>query len=486
MNEDIDVVLVSNRGPVSFVKEDDGYGITRGAGGLSGALDPVARRLGDRAVWIASATSDADREAMAAGALEDLESQLGYSLYLLDFDPDVYSRYYDVVSNRMLWFANHCLWDELEIDAFGEDELNAWTDAYEPVNARFAQSILEVAEPDSLVLFQDYHLTTAPGFLRRARPTQTILHFTHSSFCTPEGLERLPKPVPRTVIEGMLGADLLGFHVAEWANNFMSCCERIGADVDRAEGSVTYDGRRTWVRAYPIPVDAKELVERAAGEIARKWAQHFSEASRGPLIVRADRMEPSKNIVRGFEAFRLILERRADLRDKVRFAACLYPSRQSMPEYRRYAERIEAIAAELNDRFPDSVELFTEDDFDRTIGALMVYDVLLVNSIMDGMNLVSKEGAVVNDNAGVIVLSQLAGSYDELGEHSIGIDDALDVDETARALERAIDMEPEERRRRAEQLRRAVAARSPDDWIEPQLEDLAAIQEGGGPLTARA
>ncbi|HEX2057211.1 MAG TPA: trehalose-6-phosphate synthase, partial [Actinomycetota bacterium] len=256
MRDDTTIVLVSNRGPVSFVETSGGFDTKRGAGGLAGALDPVARRLGDRAVWIAATTSDADRNALATGAADGLAEQLGYRMYLLDVDPSTYASYYDVVSNRMLWFANHCLWDELNVKTFGDEELAAWEDAYRPVNRRFAAAVAEVAGPSGLVLFQDYHLATAPAELRQMRPDQTIFHFTHSSFCGPDdGLERVPSPIPQSVIEGLLGADLVGFHVAQWVHNFLDCCDRIGADVDRGRGLVVHAGVKTWVREYPIPID---------------------------------------------------------------------------------------------------------------------------------------------------------------------------------------------------------------------------------------
>ena len=478
--EDLNVVLVSNRGPVSFVETDDGFDITRGAGGLAGALDPVARRLGDRAVWIASATSETDREALHAGAADGLDETLGYPTYLLEIDPSTYARYYDVVSNRMLWFAVHCLWDELGVKEFGQDELDAFTDAYEPVNERFARTVLEVAEPDSLVLFQDYHLTIAPGTLREARPSQAISHFTHSSFCGPEGLERLPRPIPQHVIEGMLGADLLGFHVPAWCDGFIRCCEKVGATVDYDEGYVDHDGRRTWIRAYPIPTDPTELRERSSGGPAREWAKKLIGKHTGPFVVRADRTEPSKNIVRGFQAFGRLLDHREDLREAT-FIACIYPSRQSMPEYQRYSEEIERTVAEINAKYPGAVDLYMEDDFDRTVGALMIYDTLIVNPIMDGMNLVSKEGPCVNQKDGVVVLSKGAGSFQELGPYVVPIDDALDVDATENALEKALDMQPEERKRRAEALRKKTEATKPADWIEAQIEDLASIQNRGEP-----
>ncbi len=483
MDENLSVVLVSNRGPISFREEGDHYGISRGAGGMAGALDPVARRLGDRATWIAAATSETDKEALAEGAADRLEEELGYSLHLLDLDPDVYSRYYDDSSNRMLWFAVHCLWDELGIKDFGEHELRAWTTGYEPVNARFAEAALSLAEPETLVLFQDYHLTMAPGFVRRARPQQTIFHFTHSSWCGPEGFERLPDPIPRNVVEGMLGADLIGFHVTPWVQGFLRSCESIGAEVDRASGSVLHEGRRSWVRAYPIPTDPTDLKERAQSEAVRNWAKGFRSGGEGPLVVRADRTEPSKNIVRGFQAFGRLLDKRDDLRGNARFIACLYASRHSMPEYRRYTENIEATVEKVNREHPDSVELFLEDNYDRAIGALLEYDALLVNPIMDGMNLVSKEGPAVNTRDGALVLSKGAGSFEELGDAAVTIEDSLDIESTAEALGRAIDMPSAERARRAGVLRDRAEGRTPAQWIETQIDDLVRVQSGDEPHT---
>lgn len=483
MKEDSNVVLVSNRGPVSFVKNNGDFDIKRGAGGLAGAMDPVARRLGDRSIWIAAATSEDDRRALAAGAADGLSERLGYSVYLIDIDPDTYRSYYDVVSNRMLWFANHCLWDELDIDPFGDEELDAWRKAYEPVNRRFSGAVLEIAGPQDLVLVQDYHLATTPLHLRNARPEQAVLHFTHSCFCGPAGLEPLPDEIAHGVIEGMLGADLVGFHVAAWVSNFLDCCDSFGYPVDRAAGVVESGGRTVHVREYPIPIDVKELRQRAAGDAAGRWREELSRPDEGPLIVRADRSEPSKNIVRGFEAFGVLLDRRSDLVGRAHFVACLYPSRQSMEEYQIYGDQVQAAVDSVNERHNDSIRLFMKDDYDRTLGALATYDVLLVNPLMDGMNLVSKEGAAINQQQGVLVLSSGAGSFEELGSEAVQIADPRNVEATAVALEIAIDMHPEERARRAAALRSLVEERTPEDWIQSQIDDLARVQSGDPPAT---
>ena len=490
MRDEIKVTLVSNRGPVSFVRSGDRFETKRGAGGLAGALDPVARGLGDRATWIAAATSPADRDAKREGSVEPLRTLLGYEVELVDIEPETYELYYDVVSNQMLWFANHCLWDEVDLADFGPREVEAWHRAYLPVNETFARAAVERSDADTLILVQDYHLSVAPRLVREQAPDRTIGHFTHSSFCGKSGLAVLPAPIPESVIEGMLGADLIGFHVSDWANGFMECCEWIGAAVDRGEGRVTHRGRQSWVRTYPIPIDASGLRERASTAEPVAWEERFQERwTHGPpgpghLIVRADRSEPSKNIVRGFEAFSLLLDRRADLRETARFLACVYPSRQSMPEYRAYLERIRAAVGEVNSRHPGSIQLHLDDGFDRTLGALRIYDVLMVNPIMDGMNLVSKEGPAINERDGVLVLSRGAGSFAEMGEHAVEIDNALDVEQTARALERALDLDAAERKRRAAALREIAEARKPGNWIEAQLEDMSAIHGGAEPVSS--
>jgi trehalose 6-phosphate synthase len=445
-------------------------------------MDPVARELGEEAVWIAAATSETDRKALASGEVEQLSEELGYRVRLLDLDPDIYSRYYDVVSNRMLWFANHCLWDELEIGDFGKDELEAWESAYAPVNEVFASAVLEEADAEDLILFQDYHLVVAPRLVREQRPEQIIFHFTHSSFCS-EGYDRLPEPVRKGVIEGLLGANLLGFHVDAWVNEFIDCCEKTGYSVDRERGCIDHDGTRTWVRAYPITIDAAALQELAGSETVRIWGDRFIEEASGPAVVRADRTEPSKNIVRGFEAFGALLDRREDLREVI-FFACLYPSRQSMDEYRDYLEKINDTIARVNDRHPDAIRMFLKDDYERTLGALSIYDVLLVNPIMDGMNLVSKEGVAVNRRSGALVLSKGAGSFDELEDFAVKIDDALDIEETASAIERALEIAKDERQIALEQARGVVEAAKPEDWIYSQIDDLEAIAEGGEPRSA--
>ena len=482
MTGDFNVILASNRGPVSFVKSGNEFEIERGAGGAAPALNRAAQRLENHAHWIAAMTSRTDREAVAAGAAKDLNEMLGYSVDLLDIEPEVYSAYYNVASNRMLWFAHHCLFEEIGMESFGRREVRAWEKAYEPVNRLFAETVARYADERSLVLFQDYHLSTAPLQLREILPHQPSAHFTHSAFCGPHGLRHLPANIARRVVEGMLGADLLGFHVHNWVRGFLASCLEFGFEVDWTRVTVRHNGRETWVRTYPLPVDAEYLRTRAQGRKAQRWIKEFKELE-GPVIVRADRMEPSKNIVRGFEAYGRLLDRRPDLARSTRFLACLYPSRESMPEYQRYGKQVQAAAEAVNARHPESIRLFLRDSFDRTVAALSLYDVLLINPLMDGMNLVAKEGPALNDRAGVVVLSQGAGAFSQLGHGAVAIQDPSNIEATSDALEQAIATPPEERRRMAKVLREEVDSNGPDDWIEQQLVDLAEIHGGHEPRT---
>lgn len=479
--DDLSVVLVSNRGPVSFVDSEGTRELRRGAGGLAGALDPVARRLGDRALWIAAATSDEDRAALHDGDVDKLRDELGYPVRLLDVPPDLYGIYYDDVSNRLLWFANHCLWDDVDAEPDAAVDEQRWRDAYVKVNRMFADEVVATAVPDAAILFQDYHLSVAPALVRAQRPEQTIFHFTHSSFCSP-GLARLSETIRRDVVEGMLAADLVGFHTHAWVEEFFDACEGAGATVDPSRGAVLHDGRTTWVRAYPITIDVRQIRERAMTEDVRSWVERFRSDDR-TLIVRADRTEPSKNIVRGFEAFAAMLDARPDLADRVRFVACLYPSRQSMPEYEAHMDAIRASVANVQARYPGTLELYLKDDYDRTLGALCAYDVLLVNSLMDGMNLVAKEGPAINERGGVLVLSRTAGSFEELGDDAVVIDDPRDTEATVKALIEAVEMPDQDRHRRRRALRSIVEATTPNDWIEAQLRDLRSLRVDGRPAS---
>ena len=457
------VVIAANRGPLSFGERGGTLRAGAGVGSLAATLRKVVDRLSARVTWLAATATDGDRAAAAAGAMPDLP----FGFEFVPVDRPTYASYYEEVANRVLWPACHGLWNEPDVAA-SRDELVHWQ-RFQRVNRAFAAAIARAAPPAAVASVHDFHLATVPRHLRCLAPDVPVAHFTHTPAAGAGALGRLPARIARELVGGMLGADLVAFHTGAWAAEFVDACAWLGYATD--SGSVAVDDRRVAVGAYPLPLDAERVLERAGGPAAREWAGRIASRP-GPLVVKVDRIDPAKNIVRALEAFGRVLDRRADVRS-ARLLACVFGTRQSMPEYRRHEERIRSTAARVEERHTGAVELLVGDDYGRALGALRRYDVLLVNPIRDGMNLVAKEGPLVNERDGVLVLSRTAGAFAELGGDAVPIDDPLDVEQTAAALERALDMGADERVARAARLRAQVSDGAPDRWLLAQLEHLS-------------
>jgi trehalose 6-phosphate synthase len=480
-----ELIIAAERGPVTFVPSATGLRAELRSSSVLHLLDCVARGLAQPVRWVAATTTPQDRAAGSAGLFESFCADRGYTLDLLQLDASRYQAFYDDVACRMLWYANHALWDELPAIRFGPGDLDAFDRAYQAVNQRFAERIAAAAGQEAPVFVHDYQLATVPGFLRRHRADLPIAHFIYTSFADPASLSRLPRRVAEAVVDGMLGADLLGFAGQHWAERFLACCAWLGLDTDPEVGTVEHHGRRVWLRCYPLPLAVDDVRERSHGPSARRWAEHTTAADAGRRrIVRVDRLDPAKNALRGFQAYELLLDRRPELRDKVRFVACLVPSRQGVAEYRWYAEQVWAQIERLRRRFPGSVEVHYGDDRERALGILRGYDVLLVNPLLDGMNLVAEEGVLVNEVAGALVLSAGTGVADMLGDHPVRIPDATDLPATAAALAAALDLPQSDRSRRAARMRAIAATGDRSHWFDRQLADLDAIHAGDKPLTS--
>lgn len=464
------VVVASNRGPVTFERTPDG-GQTqrRGVGGLVTAVSGALR--GREGIWIASAVSDEDRAIAASGPVDvDLEGA-SLRVRLVDVPAAAYSASVDGFSNRILWFVHHYLWDPPRTPTFGDVENEAW-DAYQDVNRRFAEAIADAAPDGGVALIQDYHLALVPQMLRKLRPDLGIGLFWHIPFAQPDYLSLLSDQWTRALLEGMLGADVVGFQTDRWLRNFLAGTRQI-LGVKARDRVLSLGDRAVRTNAYPIGVNPGHLAEIAAEPSVkvsrgalRKWLGDRK------LVLRVDRTELSKNILRGLRAFELLLERRPELRGRVVHLVLLQPSRRSVPEYREYIEQCVAAVERVNERFgPEAVRLEIEDDFPRTLAAYGMYDVLVVNPVFDGMNLVAREGPCLNRRAGVLVLSRNAGASVELAPASLLVN-PVDVDQTTRAISEALDMPEAERQDRARRLRRLARGRSPGRWLDAQLKDL--------------
>ncbi|MFF1378226.1 trehalose-6-phosphate synthase [Streptomyces sp. NPDC058308] len=476
-------MLVSDRGPVTFLSTPSGPVLERRPGSVTSLLDRSARALREEVRWLAPSTSEEDRRATADGRFARLG--LGYGFRTVPCLPADYRRYYEDAGVRGLWYALHDLWDDLPrpLDSAGPGPLRDGSAlrAYQQVNRAVAAAAADACHPRGVVCFQDYQFLTAPGFLRARLPEQTVGLFLHAAFAAPEALAVLPRAARGLLLRGMLGADVLGFQCERWADSFLRFSGEAGCEVDRRAGSVRHAGGRTLVRRYPAPPDQEYLTDVFGTPEADRWSAVVRGLREGArLLVRVDRLDPAKNVLRGFEAFALLLDEHPELRRRVRFVCCLTPSRPAVPEYAWYAARVRDAVADIQRAHPGVLTVYWDEDRTRAMAALREYDVLLVNSVHDGMNLVAQEGVLVNRRDGAVVLSARTGSAERLRGGALVLDDPRDVRATASALRQALAMPLGERAARAERMRAPLAAASPEGWLRAQLADLAEVRDGKG------
>lgn len=445
------LLVVSNRGPISFVRDDTGrLQPRRGAGGLVVTLGPGAER--DSALWLAAATSPEDREGAEGGAV----STGGLSFAPVVIEPDDYAAYYDVVANQTIWFCLHGLWDRPRRPRFDRHWWAAW-DRYRAVNAAFAEAADAAAADGATVLVQDYQLALVPAMLAGRRPDLHISTFLHTPWCSPQELATLPDSVASELVGGLSGGGSCGFHTARWAEAFAECARALL-------------GQEPATFVAPAAADLADLRAVAGSDACHDEVRRLDELlGDRRLIVRVDRIEPSKNVLRGFWAFDELLETRPDLRGQVVFAAMVYPSRTGLAEYQAYGQEVLTLAERINQRWGDGdwtpIVVDPDDNYPRSVAALRRSDVLLVNPVRDGLNLVAKEGPLVNERDGALVLSHEAGCWAELGAAALGVN-PFDITGTAAALAQALDMDASARRTMAQRLRAAAGGRSPLDWFD--------------------
>ncbi|MEU2730178.1 trehalose-6-phosphate synthase [Streptomyces griseoviridis] len=451
------VLVASNRGPVSYDVQDDGtLASRRGGGGLVSGLSAIGPDAD--ALWVCAALSDGDREAVRRGVGED-------GVRMLDIPADVYADAYNGVANSVLWFVHHMLYQTPVEPVFDAEFRRQWT-SYESYNRAFAEALAESAAEGAAVLVQDYHLSLVPGMLRALRPDLRIGHFSHTPWAPPEYFRMLPDDIAEQLLRGMLGADRLGFLTERWAAAFRACC------ADRVGGLGT-----TETGVHGLGADADFLRRRAhEADVEERIVALREEVGAGRrTIVRVDRTELSKNIVRGLLSYRQLLDERPEWRERVVHVAFAYPSRQDLAVYREYTAEVQRLAEEINSGYGTAswtpVVLHVKDDFARSLAAYRIADVALVNPIRDGMNLVAKEVPVVSDEGCALVLSREAGAFEELGEDTLVVN-PYDVTATARALHEALTMPRAERAERAKRLSAAATALPPSQWFLDQLNAL--------------
>ncbi|MFJ9908585.1 trehalose-6-phosphate synthase [Streptomyces sp. NPDC101152] len=454
---DHQVLVASNRGPVSYeVQEDGSLAAKRGGGGLVSGLSAIGPDAG--ALWVCCALSDGDREAVRQGVGEE-------GVRMLAVSADVHADAYNGIANSVLWFVHHMLYQTPLEPVFDAEFRRQWA-SYETYNRAFAEALAEEAAEGAAVLVQDYHLTLVPGMLRELRPDLRIGHFSHTPWAPADYFRMLPDDIAEQVLRGMLGADRLGFLTRRWADAFTACCAELTGGLGSTE-----------VGVYGLGADADFLRQRShEADVDERMAALREEIGGGrKTIVRVDRTELSKNIVRGLLAYRQLLDDHPEWRERVVHVAFAYPSRQDLAVYRDYTAEVRRLAEEINSRYRTPgwtpVVLHVKDDFARSLAAYRLADVALVNPIRDGMNLVAKEVPVVSDEGCVLVLSREAGAHAELGEDAITVN-PYDVVGTARALHAALTTPAAERADRTKRLAAAATALPPAQWFLDQLNAL--------------
>ncbi len=477
------LIIASNHGPVTFHKDENGVLQPQrsGGGGLVTALSGIAQHV--EACWIASALSDDDK-AWQGGVVPIGEDGGSIRVEFVTSDSAAYDGYYKVIANPLLWFLQHSMWDIFRSPTIDRNTWQNWQNGYQAVNRSFAEAVVRQIQSDqrpSLVMLQDYHLYLAPYYIRRVlrpRARYTLMHFIHIPWPGSEDWAYLPPRMRLAILEGLLSVDLLGFQTREDGLNFIRTCESHmpHAHVNFKQGRIWYRNHATNVRDFPISIDVKSLKRFAESQEVEENRKSLLEQYGGRLLIlRIDRIEPSKNIVRGFQAFDELLDLHPEYRGKVQFLALLVPSRMEVEEYQSYLNELMGAAGQLNAKYGDSswepVRVVVGENYPRAVAALQLYDVLLVNSISDGMNLVAKEGPVVNQQNGVLVLSERTGARQQLESGALVIP-PLDVSATAAAIHQALVMRVEDRTERAERLRSLIEKEDIVDWLCRQLEEI--------------
>ncbi|MBN1230540.1 MAG: trehalose-6-phosphate synthase [Anaerolineales bacterium] len=473
------LIIASNRGPVVFSKDNkDELSYKRGSGGLITALSGLLHQVDFN--WVACAQSEED-SIWKEGAVS-LGVGRPINVSFLSPQPKAYNGYYNTISNPLLWFLQHSMWDVPRQPIIDKDTWDAWDNGYIKVNKLFAEKIIQQtlsSRRPVLVMLQDYHLYLAARYIYEGLPPKqrpTTSFFVHIPWPGPEYWGILPQKMRQSILDGLCAVDMMGFQTQEDGLNFIRTCQTYlpRAHVNFKHGRIWYCNHATYVRDFPISIDVDSVKSQInAPDILALEQLIRNMVDDKKLILRIDRLEPSKNIIRGFKAYEEMLEIHPEHREKVQFLALISPSRMEVLEYQHYLDEIMAMVGQINANFGTStwepVRILVGEDYQRALAAMKLYDVLLVNSVTDGMNLVAKEGPIMNQKNGVLILSERAGASQQLGPGA-KIISPFDIYATAEAIHQALNMGEDEKREKAYMLRHIIENNDIHDWFYHQLE----------------
>jgi trehalose 6-phosphate synthase/phosphatase len=460
------LILVSNRLPITLkAVSDDGEGVSveRSSGGLATGLRGPHEQSGG--LWIGwpgdvSGLTDKQRAALDTHLRE-------LRCVAVDLSSSEVSKYYDGFSNAVLWPLFHYLLDRIPPHS------TEW-DVYRAVNEKFADAVARVWKPGDLVWVHDYQLVLVPRMIRARLPSATIGFFLHIPFPASEVLRILPWR--EQVLEGMLGADVVGFHTFTYRSHFSSAVLRVlGIPTDNER--IDLEGRTTRLGVFPIGVDARTFSALSAdAEVLSEAATMRAEARGERILLGIDRLDYTKGIPRRLLAFERLLEREPRWRGKVRLVQVAVPSRDAVPSYKDFRRQVDELVGRINGAY-STVDWVPIHYVHRSLDAKHVValyraaDVMLVTPLRDGMNLVAKEFVTSrSDEDGVLVLSELAGAAAEMGE-ALQVN-PYDIDGMAQAFDDALTMPEDEKRVRMRALRERIASRDVHHWARSFLDAL--------------
>lgn len=441
------LVIASNRLPFTFRKGPRGVERQPSSGGLVSALEPVLRKRGGAWIgWPGAPVVDVPE------AADD-----PYRVIPVPLSRTEEQRYYHGLSNGALWPLFHSLPGRAAFDP------RNWN-VYSAVNGRFAQALIRESRPGELLWVHDYHLMLVPELVRRARPELRTLFFLHVPFPSYDIFTLMPRH--EELLRGVLGSRAIGLHIPAYVTNFLDCAERcLGAQVDRDSGLIEFEGREIRVGAFPIGIDWADFEAKAMAAPPTRRAERF--------IIGADRLDYTKGIPQRVEAIERLLECYPQYRENVTLLQVAVPSRAQVSEYRALKCEIDEVVGRVNGRFATSEwspihYLYRSLDHRKLAALYRDSDVALVTPLRDGMNLVAKEFVACQvEDPGVLVLSRQAGAADSMREALLV--NPYDVEGTAQALHRALDMPRAERQQRMTALRQREASHDVHAWVDSLL-----------------
>ena len=479
------LILASNRGPAEYHLADDRQlQARRGSGGVVTALSSLSKYL--ELDWIASAMGQGDRQAAQRAQGKRFRVPINNEKLYLRFvasPRNIYYKFYSIISNPLLWFLQHYMWSSSRTPNIDHIIYDAWENGYVLVNQAFAQAIIdEAAEgtPPPIVMINDYHLYLTSGYIRKQMPNLIIQHFIHIPWPSPSYWQLLPDYMRRAILSSLCTANIVGLQTKRDVRSFLQCCESFidEAEVDYEQQTVQINGHIVLIKAYPISIDVVGLKKLCSSEAVKEYEGKLRPLCGEQTIVRVDRAEPSKNIIRGFRAFDTLLERYPQFRGKLKFIAFLVPTRTHLKPYQRYMEEVTQLIEAINSKYRTEewhpIDFFYENNYLQAIAGMRLCDVLLVNPVIDGMNLVAKEGPTVNERGGVLILSETVGAYEQLGQNALTVAPA-DLEGTTQALYTALTMPADERNKRITALKKSIEKEDVTNWVLHLLEDVTKL-----------